>query len=631
MTELPQLETEPGAARPFYTGHPRTDTYVADALRALGEILFDASVPPDRVLSPQALVNQDGYHNLMLAFPTDKAPAGSVGILPGDGDGPSQRLHYRQDSRGSTALAERRSNDRPPAVQANELGTLPPQSDQPRFQTFNAPQNPLTSFSDASVRDDSPSISLHVGSPPAPGGRFATFPVKGKRKGSLAVVGETDSLNSTFSEQVQQGLTADVTDPSPRYEDIEGVHIPPPAPPPGAAPPTMPHAGLYGSYDTGSYNSGRSYVPENAEEETQLAYMEPPQSEKRVRFGSRPIQVPRPLSGELPSGRAQVSTEFETQNNTVHTPLASSPVSPQASAPQDRIPSPSYATEEPEDERALNAAAAREVSREFDALMYSPPVAPSRDPPFEPSSPISLTVPPATHPSPRSSTSSTHPSPFARTRGSHTSGSPTTPGSTAEQPPSNSDLPSQSTPPAPSSPTQQALPPPSAAFPPSSPPLLSSVDDTPFRTPPEIPSSTSPANSQRPLPQPPVVTASPGKTPSLPPPGARTISAAAFRRPVPRMVSEPVPSTPDTSPLSIKKRDSRPSPPFAPRIGDTFGSGSTSSLLIVQPPETSSSQPQERKLEDEFDYISAYYISGADDVTPPVPTIEPRGRSSSLR
>jgi hypothetical protein len=628
MTELPQVETEPGSARPFYTGHPRTEMYVLDAQRALGEVLFDDTVPPDRVLSPQAVVNQDGYRN-MLAVLSDEASAISVGVLPGDGDGSSQ--HRPQYTSGSTLLAERRSNDKlPAAVQADELGALPPQSDQPRFQTFNAPQNSPPPSSNTSARDDLPSSSLQIGLPAAPGGRFATFPVKSKRKSSLVLVnGEPqDNSKSTLAEEVENALTEDVDDPAPRYETIEGVHTPPPAPPPGAAPPTMPQASLYGSSDPGAYDSGPSYVPENAgkEEESQLAYMEPPQSERRVRYGSRPIQMPRPLSSEEPNSRAQISTESDPRNYPAQSPLASSPVSLQASAPQDRIPSPPYAAEEPEDERSLSAAAAREVSRELDALMYSPPAIQSRD-----SNSVSLSIPPAAHPSPRSSTSSIHPSPFSRTRGGRTAGSPTAPRGSAEQSPSNTAPPSQPTPSAPSSPTQQALPQPSIALPPSSPPSLSSVGNSPFRTPPEFPSSASSANSQRPLPQPPAVP-TPGKSPSLPPPGARTISAAAFRRPMPRMASEPLAGTPETSPLSIKKRDLLSSPD-ARRFGGVIGTGSTSSLPSVPPLEPSVSQPQERLLEeDEFDYISAYYSSGGDDVMiPPTSIIEPRGRSGSLR
>ncbi|KAI0254499.1 hypothetical protein BJV78DRAFT_1184713 [Lactifluus subvellereus] len=647
MTELSQVETEPGSARPFYTGQPRTEIYVADALRTLGEVLFDNSVPPDRVLSPQADINQASYPNLMLRVSSERAPAMSVGIAPGGGEGPSQnRAQHGRSASGSGSLAERGSHDIPLATfQADALGTVPPQPDQPRFQTFNAPQNPPPSTSNTFVRDDMLPPSLQFGSSAAPGGRFVTFPVKGKRKGSLQpAVGEPqDGSRSTFTEEMENPQ-GDPSDPVPRYEVIERVHTPPPAPPPGAAPPAMPQAGLYGSHPPRSYDSGPSNVPGNAgeeEEESQLAYMEPPQSERRVRFGSRPIEMPRQwsdldneiVSGDEPNGRAQTPTESGPQNFPVQSPLTmspqedrTSPVLPQAPSPQDRIPSPPYALEEPEDERALSAAAAREVSRELDALMYSPPVISSRAPPLEPSSPVSLTISPAAQSSPRSSISNTQPSPpFARTR-DLTPGSPTTPRSSTEQPSPTNVLPAASAPSDPSSPTQRALPHPSIGFPLAPPPSLSSVGTAPFHTPPEVPPSPIAINSQRPLPQPPAVSASPGKTPPLPPPGARTISAAAFRRPVPRMVPELPAGTPEVSPLSIKKRDLRGSPQTAHRIGGTFGSGSTSSLPSVQPPEPPLPQPQERRLEDDFDYISAYYNSGGDDLTVPAAISESRGR-----
>ena len=641
MTELPQVETEPGSARPFYTGQPRTEIYAADALRALGDVLFDPSVPPDRMLSPRADINQDGYPNLMLPV---SSSAMNVGVVPGGGEGSSQnRTRYSQGPSRPGSLAERVSHDRPPAIsQTGELGTLPPQLDQPRFQTFNVPQNPPPPIFNTYIRDDIPPSSVQIGSSSAPGGRFATFPVKGKRKGSLLPgLGELqDGSRSTSIDEMEQ-VQGDPIDPVPSYEAIEGAHTSPPAPPPGAAPPTMPQAGLYGPRHTVSDDSEPSYVPGNAGEdegESQLAYMEPPQSEKRVRFGSRPIEMPRQwlnldsetVSGDELNGRAQTSTESDPQNLSGQSPVTlspqgdrTSPVSPQAPAPQDRIPSPPYALEEPEDERALSAAAAREVSRELDALMYSPPVIPPRDPPLEPSSPVSLTISPAAHPSPRSSISSTQPSPpLTRTRGL-APGSPTTPRSSTEQPSSTNVLPVPSAPSVPSSPAPRALPPPSLALPlPSTP--LSSANNTPFRTPPEIPPSPSATSSQRPLPQPPAVPTPPGKSPTLPSPGVRTISAAAFRRPVPRMMSDPPAGPPEITPLSIKKRDLRGSPPFPHRTGGMFGSGSTSSLPIAQPPEP---QPQDHRLEDEFDYISAYYISGGDDPTAPASISESRGRS----
>ncbi|KAH9975479.1 hypothetical protein BGW80DRAFT_100367 [Lactifluus volemus] len=303
MTELPQLETVPGTPRPLYTGHPRTEIYVHDAMSSLGEILFDSSVPPDRVLSSQAVINQDGYRNLMVAVSTD---AGSATSLAGNRDMPLRhRTQYSQDASGSSSLAERKSVDNPPAaIQADELGSWSPPSDQPRSQTFSPSQGPPPPSSNTPVRDDLLSSPLQLGSLAAPGGRFATFPVKGKRKASLVPsAGDPQGgSKSTFSEEVEQAPIKDI-EPSPRYEAIEGVPPPPLAPPPGAAPPAVPQEGPYGSFDPRVYNSGPPYVPVNAgeeDEDDQLAYLEPPQSDRRVRFGSPPSRSQARYSPRIP-------------------------------------------------------------------------------------------------------------------------------------------------------------------------------------------------------------------------------------------------------------------------------------------------------------------------------------------
>jgi hypothetical protein len=483
-------------------------------------------------------------------------------------------------------------------------------------------------------RDAFPSSSQQIGPPSPSGGRFATFPVKGKRQGTFAppIVEPQDSSQSvsTFAEEVEQALLRDPDEPAPMYEIAEGVHASPHAPPPGAAPPVAPRASLYGTPDSGAYDGMSSYVPPNAgegEEDVQLPYMDPPQSERRVRFGSRPIQMPRPWSNlEKPGGPAPTSTEHP---DPAQTPLASaqegttSPVSPNAPVSQDHIPTPPYAMVEPEDERSLNAAAAREVSREMDALMYSPPVAP---PPESASPeavvPAPLSIPPVVPaPPPPSNDSLSHPpSPFARTR-KLSPGSPTASRSSAEHPSPTNVPPSPRVPSAPSSPTQQAsLPPPNISLPPLSSPSLSTTSNTPFRTPPEYPANPSP--SQRTLPQPPVGS-SPAKTPPLPSPGSRTISAAAFRRPVPRLGSDTFSGSPDVNPLSIKKRGL----PYSPKNG-----GSTTSLPMAQAPVPAPPQPQVQPGEDEFDYISAYYGSEGDDLGGgPLSLSETRARSGSLR
>jgi hypothetical protein len=162
-------------------------------------------------------------------------------------------------------------------------------------------------------------------------------------------------------------------------------------------------------------------------------------------------------------------------------------------------------------------------------------------------------------------------------------------------------------------------------------PSLTSLNNSSFRTPPELPPSLSPASSQRSLPQPQGVPFAPGKSSPGTRQGSGMISVAAFRRPVARTGtgSEPLVTggSQDTSPLSVKKKDLRGS--HTPRMSGTMGS--MSSLPGAQPREPSSS-PQELHHEDEFDYISAYYSAGGDETagSPPSYT-ESRARSGSLR
>ena len=508
----------------------------------------------------------------------------------------------------------------------------------PHAQTFSQTTHmPTPSISGSLQRDAFPSSSQHNGPPSPSGGRFATFPVKGRRQDSFApAIAEpqhSSQLESTtFTEEVAHALLKDTDEPAPMYQLTDGSPASPLAPPPGAALPVAPRASLYGSADSRAYDGLSSYVPPNAgegEEDVQLPYMDPPQNERRVRFGSRPIQMPNPWTHlDKSGGPTPTSTEHEPFPDSAQTPQEESG-SLKDPASQDHIPTPPYALEEPEDERALNAAAAREVSREMDALMYSPPAAPPRTASPEAQNPAPLSIPPVAYPPPPSNDTLIQPlSPFARTR-NRSPGSPTASRSSAEHPSYNNVPPSPRVPSTPNSPTVQAsLPPPNISLPLSSSPSLSSNSSAPFRTPPELPANPSPKPSHRTLPQLPLG-ASAAKSPPLPPPGSRTISAAAFRRPVPRIGSDTFSGSPDVSPLSIKKRDLRGSP-YSPQTGGFFGS--TSSLPIAQAPVPAPPQPQEQPHEDEFDYISAYYGSEGDDLGgPPQGISETRPRSGSLR
>ncbi|KAF7377444.1 hypothetical protein MSAN_00166100 [Mycena sanguinolenta] len=273
-----------------------------------------------------------------------------------------------------------------------------------------------------------------------------------------------------------------------------------------------------------------------------------------------------------------------------------------------RVPPPTFEPEE--DERALNAAAAREVSRELDALSFSPPpvaqpsqvqtesegswefATPTQRPPTPPRtssqtqtpsspprkqySPPQKYSPPAGQPPPAREPSPLIPpaAPFARK-------------ATLDNVPTHRSIPSSEAPasspvqPAPfvpghhTTPSWAVSPPPDRDAANGSP--VSPRLDSPYRAP-FANRSTSSLNAQA----------------AQPPPGARTISAAAFRRPQKTNATDGVA---DTSPLSLKKR--LPTSPY-PQVR-----GGSALRDASQPPEQQQAPPPPPD-DDSFDYISAY-------------------------
>jgi hypothetical protein len=283
MAELPQESTAPGFARTLYMGNARTEAYVADALQALGEVSVDSapSGPPQL----DAIRPHNDLHAMPPPLPDNESFVSlSRGGLPGDVDGSSQyRVQYDSDAPGPS-LGD--GGDYGRTSQADERGVLP-QPDLPRFQSFNSRKPPPTSPYNNILGDDVPSLSHQIVSPTSSGGRFATFPVKGKRQDSATpmIAEPLAGSRSTFM-GAEQAPRAE--DSAPRSEAIKGAHTSPLKPPPGAAPPALP----YGGYDPGSYDSGPPFVPDEKEDDILLPYMT---SERRP-FGSRPLPVPRSLA-----------------------------------------------------------------------------------------------------------------------------------------------------------------------------------------------------------------------------------------------------------------------------------------------------------------------------------------------
>ncbi|KIJ62349.1 hypothetical protein HYDPIDRAFT_30602 [Hydnomerulius pinastri MD-312] len=275
-------------------------------------------------------------------------------------------------------------------------------------------------------------------------------------------------------------------------------------------------------------------------------------------------------------------------------------------------------TDETAEERARNVAAAREVSRELDALAFSsiPPVAGYAPPPGPPPGHGPQTIyspqnhPPSYQSQPPPVQASYSPPSQAPYRSSPPSplvppSAPFANRAVSPHPPSITGLDRS-----PPSPSNDGRPPPfnpgfgprgASPLPPSISPRLPQLDavstrsdssgprSPPYRTPPEYPRPTPPFSS--PLMAKSTSSLSNGAAPGGAP---RTISAAAFRRPQARTPSgsggELSPA--DTSPLTFR----RPSPaPAAPPKGPSRR------LSVVNPdPRTSDDD------EEEFDYIGAY-------------------------
>ncbi|KAF7369233.1 hypothetical protein MVEN_00251000 [Mycena venus] len=268
-----------------------------------------------------------------------------------------------------------------------------------------------------------------------------------------------------------------------------------------------------------------------------------------------------------------------------------------------RVPPPTF--DPIEDERALNAAAAREVSRELDALNFSPPPVPPPQVQVQNEGNWEFATPPQQQP----------PSPPR-----------TSPQNQYAPPPRSPPQNQYSSPASPPPPNREPSPliPPAAPF--SRKATLDNVDRD--RLPPGAGHQSTPSwDAPAPAPAPcaaravrpwtshhavlghlPRTARGPRRRqPRLPayrltpPPGARTISAAAFRRPQKTASGDIA----DTSPLALKKR--LPASPYP-----QARTGSALRETSPQPPPQQQQQQQTPQDDDAFDYISAYTNGGRD-------------------
>ncbi|KAI8986916.1 hypothetical protein BD414DRAFT_529164 [Trametes punicea] len=487
-----------------------------------------------------------------------------------------------------------------------------------------------------------------------------------------------DIDNSSPPAQVASGSSSRFGAPQGPPQDVKGADFGPqrysppppmytPAPsggnqlPPGAAPPNPPSSLQVAAHDA-DQPAGSQPQP-TAEEEEGLAYMHSHENEsnesvsdsgdRRVRFGgvsdvdqelvkrhaeeeaaaaaAQRTQSPPPSNrgGDTQYGRSsfEVSQSSKPPSPTAVAPPAES-IRGDPTSTQPRGASPSPPTADPFDERSLNAAAAREVSRELDALMMS-------------SAPVSPTAPAPTPWAPRPQYNNPYSSPYQRRTASprpsvepsagsaSQTSSPKLDGIYVRQRDRSASSPIARVPvpeagPPPASPSgshdgsdqmQRSIP----SLPRVSPAPTASSNGTPFRTPLETPLAPPPTGSLYNLP------GSTGSNSSFSS-GTRTISAAAFRRPVRKpsagLASESGRQSPglaDVSPLNVKKRPLPASPYLLPHpsanlqasVGMTRSVSAPGGGSSGDQGQSSTEEPGQRpqthyRQDDDYDYISAY-------------------------
>ncbi|KNZ82172.1 Sphingolipid long chain base-responsive protein PIL1 [Termitomyces sp. J132] len=662
LQEISDEQTQPGMARSLYYGRQKTEQLLNEAQRCINEVVLSA-VP----------INQ----NPPRALPEpEQEPNFQTGLGPG---APQVPINLPQPTSQVSGLVQTQSEWHPqplpqpqqpqstddqysylPVPQALGTGQFMDQPDSPaslslshqRYssqpgQSTGSYQGTEEALSSRSV-DDSGINRSSFGSmvPPGTGGRFATFPLKNRSYNLVDPQAPVGRESESFSTPVMQAMYSSQSPPGAVPQPNFSYEIPPAqgspqsrqAPPIGMAVQGAPPGHL------SLHHEGR-----NADDETGLAYDDPHDdtTSRHVRFGQVQgvDQEPEIRDGHL-NGDAEHNQERQTyesegyQISSPHPPryeaipsltevVSEPPRSNLGTSHSERSPTidtrfqnkrriPPPVFDPAEEERLLNAAAAREVNREMDALTFNPPIAQQRgEHTLAITQDISgertqLNVSVGEQLTPPSAPSGGAPSP--------NTDSPVLPHPSYNTPPMTDN---QSTEPSPhpSEPIRQQSHPPidsqsvttrhSKDEPPHLPPLVTQLPSSPY---PNL--NPSPGEYPRSL------GAFPGpahkSTSSLGtsgPPGARTISAAAFRRPQ-RMVSSDVSSSLlDVSPLSIKKR--LPSSPYpqgregSPMRPSSSGSGSPAQPAAPHPSQALPPIP----TEDNYDYISAYVDSGAPEET----------------
>lgn len=662
--EIPDEVTQPGLPRNFYNGHSKTKYCVSEVQRYVDQIIFSGHISPADPSSPRS-----------MDFPTGGTVMPTGAMDPGDRD-PSSSTPYLavpqfDGNNGGSIWNSPQSNiSEPDQRSPSQLFAASTQN-----QNYTQSQS-VDDFGVPSLGQLSPRLGVGAG-----GGRFATFPLKAANLPSANVRDDaplslgTGYSNRTaslsFSSQVEQALSSPVhsslgnvnkinsnrltpggtgfDDPVPVYEATPSLkYSASPGPPPGEPgvplPDPPPVAGSH-MMDPWTEGQGAEHTHDSHEEletpprtsadeagDVHLAYMSSASDfyhgapDRRVKFGAvsdmdQEMMDRRQNKEDIGNEEQATPPREEIDEASIPTPTTPSP--PNDVRPR-RMPVP-VAVDDSTDENSLNAAAAREVSREMDALTFSPPSA-------DRTSSSSLEPPP---PSVQNVTAA----------GASVSADllPVATSQPGRDMPDEAGYQIQYT-------ASNSIPPPQISLSDRSVSSFSNTGssyrnplESPLRTPREYisalgnrsPTTGSTNKSTSSLPSAPLA------------PGKRTIPAAAFKRTSPRIMSDsgsPVGSIgpADTTPLAFKKR-TLPSSPYPQRQQTPSREPSVSNLSNPVPAPTPSADPAHRRVpssvpqntfpdeDDQFDYIAAYVNNMGADTDSGSPSGEDYGRLGQPR
>ncbi|KAF8580310.1 hypothetical protein K439DRAFT_1415439 [Ramaria rubella] len=353
IEEIPLEPTPPGQPRAFYQSHPKTENLSAEVSRCIGEVVFSA--PSE--------MNENGETSTLMNHPSEDVQQFQQQQLQ-----PSQMQHPPLPADYGTLSSPdvRVVNPTPSAPQVMESEFGGGAGVMQRFGT-----GPMS----VSVRSEDGGVG---------GGRFNTFPVKTRSNTVLSAGSGTgdDSFSASVVDALRQNEGGDdkTWDPSPPAVNV-------------------------GDNPWNGDEYGGSHVRNASQDSTQVPYaatapyQQPTPAlapEKGVRFRTPSMEVSGmspvapgagspmyPHSGSGWAGRGAGS----------HVSAYDAPVSPtQPDIPEDDReydPYDSYHEPmSPQDEQERNAAAAREVAREMDALQFAPPLLPpSQTQTYQPSPP----------------------------------------------------------------------------------------------------------------------------------------------------------------------------------------------------------------------------------------------------